>query len=232
MPLLPSVVVETGPGPVGVIIWLHGLGPDGHDFEPMVPEIRLPASLPLRFVFPHAPVRPVTINGGMRMRAWYDIRSFDAQGRADAAGVHESSGLVDELVRAERARGIDAGKIVLAGFSQGGAIALHWALSAPRELAGVMALSAYLPLELTAGAADGPPPFPVFMAHGTADNMVPFQAGRQSALRVRESGATVEWHEYPMGHSVCPEEIADIRNWLLRVYSGSSPGGVSSPAEC
>jgi phospholipase/carboxylesterase len=230
MALLPSVVVETGARPVGAVIWLHGLGADGHDFAPMVPELRLPPSLPLRFVFPHAPVRPVTINGGMRMRAWYDIKSFDAKGRADAAGVHESSGHVEELVLAERARDIDAGRIVLAGFSQGGAIALHWALSAPRELAGVVALSTYLPLELPARAAERPA-FPVFMAHGTEDNMVPFQAGRLSAVRVRESGATVEWHEYPMGHSVCPEEIADIRNWLLRVYAHSSTGGVSPPAE-
>jgi phospholipase/carboxylesterase len=230
MPLLPSVVVETGPRPLGAVIWLHGLGADGHDFEPLVPELKLPPSLPLRFVFPHAPVRPVTVNGGMRMRAWYDIRSFDAEGRADAAGVLESCRLVDELLLAEHARGIDAGRTVLAGFSQGGAIALHAALSASREFAGVMALSSYLPLELTARAADAKPPLPIFMAHGTADNVVPFEAGRQSALRVRELGATVDWHEYPMGHSVCAEEIEDIREWLLRVYAAPSSAGVRTPA--
>ena len=188
----------------------------------MVPELRLPPSLPLRFVFPHAPVRPVTINGGMRMRAWYDIKSFDAKGRADAAGVQESSGLVDELVLAERARDIDAGRIVLAGFSQGGAIALHWALSAPRELAGVMALSAYLPLRTQdrSRAADGPPPFPVFMAHGTRTTSC---RSRRAAVGrpVRES-ATVEWHEYPMGHAVCAEEIEDIRASVLRVSTAVS----------
>lgn len=219
MPLLPSVVVETGPEAVGTVIWLHGLGADGHDFEPLVPELKLPASLPLRFVFPHAPVRPVTINGGMRMRAWYDIKSFDAEGRADAEGVHESSRLVDLLVRAENERGIDGTRIVLAGFSQGGAIVLHSALCAPRELAGAMALSCYLPLEPGAGAAGGEPPFPIFMAHGTHDNVVPFEAGRQSAARIRELGYSVEWHEYPMAHGVCPEEISDIRDWLLRVYA-------------
>jgi phospholipase/carboxylesterase len=230
MPQLPSVVVETGPRPLGAVIWLHGLGADGHDFEPIVPELRLPPGLPLRFVFPHAPVRPVTVNGGMPMRAWYDIRSFDAEGRADAAGVLESSRLVEELLNAERARGIDTGRMVLAGFSQGGAIALHSALSAPRELAGVMALSSYLPLDLTPLAADTKPAFPVFMAHGTADNVVPFEAGRQSAFRVRELGAKVDWHEYPMGHSVCPEEITDIREWLLRVYAAPTSAGVRVPA--
>jgi phospholipase/carboxylesterase len=219
---LPTVIVETGPEPVGSVIWLHGLGADGHDFEPLVPELRLPHSMPLRFVFPHAPVRPVTINGGMRMRAWYDIRSFDAAGRADEAGVLESSAHVDELVAAETARGVAPEKVLLAGFSQGGAIVLHNLLTTPAARAGVVALSTYLPLprhpaSAGSGEVTGHRP-PVFMAHGTRDNVVPFEAGRRSAARVRELGYPVEWHEYPVAHGVCPEEIRDIRRWLLEVY--------------
>ncbi len=220
---LPSVVVETGPSPAATVIWLHGLGADGHDFEALVPELRLPDSLPVRFVFPHAPVRPVTINGGMRMRAWYDIRSFDAEGRADAAGVRESCDLLDELIRTETAGGIDVRRLVLAGFSQGGAIVLHHALNSTHELAGVLALSTYLPLSDASRDKTRPSPFPVFIAHGTLDNVVPFEAGRQSAARVRELGYAVEWHEYPMGHSVCPDEIVDIRGWLLRVLAADQP---------
>jgi phospholipase/carboxylesterase len=221
MPLLPSVVVETGPNPSATVIWLHGLGADGHDFEAIVPELHLPASLPLRFVFPHAPVRPVTINGGMRMRAWYDIVSFDARGRADEAGVLESCAALDDLVVAEADRGVARSNIVLAGFSQGGAIVLHSALRAPTGIAGVMALSTYLPLprQLAAGAV-AQWPLAVFMAHGSLDNMVPFEAGRQAAASIRELGHTVEWHEYPMGHGVCPDEIRDIRGWLLTVLGG------------
>lgn len=233
----PSVIVETGPGPVGSVIWLHGLGADGHDFEAIVPELRLPETLPLRFVFPHAPVRPVTINGGMRMRAWYDIRSFDESGRADEAGVLESCDLLDELLAAERERGVDGEAIVIAGFSQGGAIVLHSVLTRRRPLAGVMALSTYLPLPrriaadaARPGATAGRMP-PVFMAHGTVDNVVPFEGGRQSASVLRDLGYDVEWHEYPMGHGVSPAEIADIRAWLRRVYDPGDPGDrASTPA--
>ncbi|HEX5787902.1 MAG TPA: carboxylesterase [Woeseiaceae bacterium] len=224
---LPAVIVETGPDPLGSVVWLHGLGADGHDFEPVVPELRLPRTLPLRFVFPHAPVRPVTVNGGMRMRAWYDIRSFDAEGRADAAGVLESSAQLDELVAAEIARGVAPGKVLLAGFSQGGAIVLHNVLTSNEPRAGVMALSTYLPLPQHvpgggAAVAHGGRP-PVFMAHGTEDNLVPFEAGRASAARLSELGFAVEWHEYPIGHGVCPDEIVDIRRWLVGVYGPPSP---------
>lgn len=221
------VIVETGPEPVGTVLWLHGLGADGHDFEPIVPELRLPGELPLRFVFPHAPVRPVTINGGMRMRAWYDIRSFDAAGRADEDGVLESCATLDGLVSAEQERGVAESSIVLAGFSQGGAIVLHNALDRPRRLAGVMALSTYLPLPHRFTSTDRRPAIhalPLFMAHGTLDNVVPFDAGRQSAAVVREFGHDVEWREYPMAHGVCPQEIGDIRAWLLRVYAGDRKG--------
>jgi phospholipase/carboxylesterase len=213
--------VETGSTPVGSVIWLHGLGADGHDFEPIVRELELPASLPLRFVFPHAPPRPVTINGGMVMRAWYDIVSLDSEGRADAEGIRASSEILDTLIAQEQARGIDAANIVIAGFSQGGAVVLHNALQQVNAFAGIMALSTYLALpdagQTSEIDSNGLPP--VFMAHGTFDPMVPYQAGRDSAQRLQQLGYTVEWHEYPMAHGVCPQEISDIRQWLLAVFS-------------
>ena len=220
-----TVEVTTGENPVGSIIWLHGLGADGHDFEPIVPQIQLPEAVALRFVFPHAPVRPVTINGGMEMRAWYDILSLDTEGRADAEGVLASSVMLDGLIAREVERGIDASKIVLAGFSQGGAIAIHTALQTAHKIAGLMALSTYLPLHETlraevidnpdAGNAD----LPIFMAHGTFDPVLPMQLGRDSADLLIESNFNVEWHDYPMAHAVCAEEIDDIRTWLLSVYA-------------
>lgn len=215
-----TVEVETGTEPVGAVIWLHGLGADGHDFEPIVPELHLPATLPLRFVFPHAPVRPVTINAGMVMRAWYDIISLDADGRADEAGVRESSAMLDALIEHEIERGINVDKIVIAGFSQGGAIVLYNALRSAYRFAGLMALSTYLPLpnRIQAEVVNTDTSLPVFMAHGTMDPMIPYQGGRQSALRLKQLGYDVEWHEYPMAHGVCPQEISDIGNWLLSVY--------------
>ncbi|HNP36822.1 MAG TPA: alpha/beta fold hydrolase [Woeseiaceae bacterium] len=226
MSLLDAVVVETGPEPLGAVIWLHGLGADGHDFEAIIPELQLPDSMPLRFVFPHAPVRPVTINGGMAMRAWYDIRSFDAEGRADSDGVTESSAALDDLIAREVARGIPTTRIVLAGFSQGGAVVLHNALRASERLAGLLALSTYLPLpngftdEVTNNRNSQDRSLPIFMAHGTEDPMVPLQAGIETATTLRAAGFTVEWHEYPMAHGICPAEIVDIRNWLLGIYAG------------
>ena len=218
MALPDCVEVTTGENPVGSVIWLHGLGADGHDFEPIVPELHLPAELPLRFVFPHAPVRPVTINGGMAMRAWYDIISLDAEGRADAAGVHESTAILEELIAREIERGITADKIVIAGFSMGGAIAINTALHTKENLAGMMALSTYLPLPSEVEGSEGSRDLPVFMAHGSFDPMLPMQWGKLSAERLSETGFTVEWHEYPMVHAVSPEEIRDIREWLIRIY--------------
>jgi phospholipase/carboxylesterase len=215
---LPECVeVTTGDSPVGSVIWLHGLGADGHDFEPIVPELALPEDLPLRFVFPHAPVRPVTINGGMAMRAWYDIVSLDAEGRADSQGVHESTAILETLIARENERGIKADKIVIAGFAMGGAIAINTALHTKHSLAGLMALSTYLPLpnEVEGSAADRN--LPIFMAHGSFDPMLPMQWGRASAERLEDAGFTIEWHDYPMAHAVCPEEIRDIRQWLLKV---------------
>ncbi|MBT8098832.1 MAG: dienelactone hydrolase family protein [Gammaproteobacteria bacterium] len=227
MPSVESIEVTTGASPVGSVIWLHGLGADGHDFEPIVPELRLPESMPLRFVFPHAPVRPVTVNGGMKMRAWYDIKSLDGEGRADEEGIRASSAILDSLVEREIERGIASDKIVIAGFSQGGAIALHNAIRTAHSFAGLMALSAYLPLpkltatEVTTKPAAGHTSLPIFMAHGTMDPMVPHAAGVQSRDALVQLGYSVDWHEYPMAHSVCPQEIADIRQWLLDVYEAS-----------
>ncbi|MEO1244797.1 MAG: alpha/beta fold hydrolase [Pseudomonadota bacterium] len=212
--------------PDGSIIWLHGLGADGHDFEPVVPELRLPAELTLRFVFPHAPVRPVTVNGGMEMRAWYDILSFDAEGRSDAEGVRDSSEILERLIQAEIDAGVAAERIVLAGFSQGGAIAAHVGLRYPEPLAGLMLLSTYLPLpsafaaEVAANANSQPRTVPLFMAHGRFDPVLPLALGKESAEVIREAGFQVDWREYSMPHSVCPEEIADIRSFLLSVYGG------------
>jgi len=220
-----SVELETGANAIGSVIWLHGLGADGHDFEAIVPELRLPETMPLRFVFPHAPVRPVTVNGGMAMRAWYDIVSLDKAGRADDAGIRESSGLLDGLISREQERGIGADRIVLAGFSQGGAIVLHNALRTPLKLAGLMALSTYLPLtdsidaEVVQNPNAGDTSLPVFMAHGTFDAMIPCQGGRESANVIEKIGYTIEWHEYPMAHAVCPQEIVDISHWLQSIYA-------------
>jgi phospholipase/carboxylesterase len=220
-----TVEIETGPEPAGSIIWLHGLGADGHDFEPIVPELQLPPTLPLRFVFPHAPVRPVTINGGMSMRAWYDIFSLDRDGPVDEAGIRASGDILDALIRREIERGIPAARIVVAGFSQGGAIALHAALRYPEKLAGLMALSTYLPLpesldaEVVTNAKAANQDIPIFMAHGSFDPVLPMQMGSESARLLSARDFQVEWHDYPMAHAVCAEEIAHIRDWLLRVYA-------------
>ena len=200
---------------------MHGLGADGHDFEPIVPELALPRG-PMRFIFPHAPHRPVTINGGMRMPAWYDILdpSLDpASRREDAQGIRESQAQVEALVARELARGVPASRIVLAGFSQGGAIALHAGLRHAQRLAGIMALSTYLPLQstLAAEASAANRDVPVFMAHGLADPVVvPLRATASRDL-LRGAGYAVQWHEYPMPHAVCAEEIADIGAWLRAV---------------
>lgn len=220
-----AVVMETGREPLGSVIWLHGLGADGHDFEPIVPELSLPADLPLRFVFPHAPARPVTVNGGMVMRAWYDILSFDGDGRSDEAGLRDSARFLASLIAGEIERGIPASRIVLAGFSQGGAVALHAGLRHEAPLAGLLLLSTYLPLpgaferEVAAAAAKQPVSTPIFMAHGSVDPVLPLELGRQSKALIETAGYEVEWHEYPMAHQVCAAEIDDIRQFLLRVYA-------------
>jgi phospholipase/carboxylesterase len=211
-----AIELETGANPQAAVIWLHGLGADGHDFEPIVPELDLAA--PVRFVFPHAPVRPVTINGGMRMRAWYDIFQLGG-GPEDDAGVRASQRLLEDLISKETGRGIAPGRIVLAGFSQGGAVALQTALRHPQRLAGILALSTYLPLapKLESERAKANQDLPIFMAHGTYDDIIPIDRAQASRKHLEALGYAVEWHDYPMPHSVCAPEVADIAAFLTRV---------------
>jgi phospholipase/carboxylesterase len=217
--ILPSIELETAPNPTASIIWLHGLGADGNDFVPIVPELRLPESLRVRFVFPHAPVRAVTINNGMRMRAWYDIAAADLTNRADLAGVRESQGQLRALIERENARGMPSERIVLAGFSQGGAIALYTGLRYAERLAGIMALSTYLvaPDKLALEASGANRKVPIFMVHGTADPVVRFQWGEASKRLLETAGYAVEWRSYRMEHSVCLEEVQAIGAWLRKI---------------
>jgi len=210
------VEIQTGPNPTAAVIWLHGLGADGHDFEPVVPQLLWPGGPDIRFVFPHAPVRPVTINNGMAMRAWYDIVSLTSERDHDQAGIAESVNQSAALIRRERDRGIEADRIVLAGFSQGGAIAIQLAIRYPEKLAGLIALSTYMLLDhrLENDRQEANAKLPVFAGHGTSDPMVPCHLGEMSAERLRSMGHPVEWHSYPMQHAVCPQEIADISAWL------------------
>ena len=218
--LLDAIEIETGPGPRAAVIWMHGLGADGHDFEPIVPELALPDSLPVRFVFPHAPMRPVTINAGMVMRAWYDIAGQGGIRREDEQGVRASQRAIEALIEREKKRGLTAARIVLAGFSQGGAMALQTGLRHPERLAGLAALSSFLPLPDTLAAEASPAnrDVPIFMAHGTHDPMIPLSRARDSRDRLLALGYRVEWHEYPVPHSVSAEEIADLSAWLRTVF--------------
>lgn len=203
------------------VIWLHGLGADAHDFEPIVPELRLPASLAVRFVFPNAPIRPVTINGGMSMRAWYDVLDMDLPRRVDETGVRESGAAIDALLDRERERGIPSERIVLAGFSQGGAMALHSGLRYPHKLAGVLALSCYLlmPEKLADEAHQANRETPVSMTHGSFDEVIPVRYGQAGARQLTELGYPLHWQEYPMPHSVHPQQIRDIGIWLAQVLA-------------
>jgi phospholipase/carboxylesterase len=208
-----AVEIETGSPPRASVIWLHGLGADGHDFEPIVPELRLKQAV--RFVFPHAPVQPVTINQGMRMRAWYDIFQFGG-GREDDKGIRASQALIVKLIEEQP---VPPEKIVLAGFSQGGAIALQTALRYPKKLAGIMALSTYLPLAATLAAerTAANAQVPIFMAHGGYDDIIPIQRAQDSKNFLEKLGYGIEWHEYPMPHSVCGDEVRDISAFLTKL---------------
>ena len=215
----PPVEIETGPKPTACVIWLHGLGADGHDFEGLIPAMRLPAEPALRFVFPHAPQRPVTINGGFVMRAWYDIAMTERGFEQNVEHIQESVVILQGLIESEIRRGMSCERIVLAGFSQGGAIALHTGLHYPKSLAGILSLSAPLPFadRLMAEIHPANAAIPIFMAHGTDDRMIPF-AMAQEARRVMEArGLSLEWHTYATGHSVVPDEMEDIVRWLDRV---------------
>ena len=219
--LLETVEQETGPDPQWAVIWLHGLGADGHDFAPIVPELVRPGWPALRFVFPHAPVRPVTINNGMRMRAWYDIVGMDFPTRADSHGVNQSVLQANALIEREQARGIPAHRILLAGFSQGGAIALAAGVRRTTPLAGLMALSTYLPdaQAATNEKADAATTQPVFMAHGASDPVIPVVYAEQSAQLLKTFGFKVEWHRYPMAHQVCADELRDLGDWMAQRFS-------------
>lgn len=214
--MLECVEHETAPNPRHSVIWLHGLGADGHDFAPIVPQLVRGGWPPLRFVFPHAPVRPISLNGGLPMRGWYDIAGFDLSQKQDEPGLRTSIGEVQALIAREVERGISESNLVLTGFSQGGAVALVAGLAHARKLAGIVALSTYLPIaevvEKERSAANAATP--VFMAHGAFDPVVPQVLGERSRDLLRDWGYSVDWHSYPMAHQVCPPEIADLADWL------------------
>lgn len=220
-PLLTTVEIE----PVGTarssVIWMHGLGADANDFHPIVAEMRLPAALGIRFVFPNAPVRPVTINGGMPMRAWYDVLTMDLPRREDPDGVYDSERALVALIEREQQRGVPAERIVLAGFSQGGAMALHTGLRYPQRLAGILALSCYIPLAdcLSADRHLANQATPILITHGDYDAVIPLRYGQLSVERLQSLGYQPEWHHYGMGHEVCWDEIRDIAAWLARVLA-------------
>ncbi len=226
--LLETIEVSTGPKgsvPQAAVIWLHGLGADGHDFEAIVPELRLPPALAVRFVFPNAPMQAVTINNGHVMRAWYDVAFGDLEGRSrkpDEAGVRASIAHIERLIAREVERGVPSERIAIAGFSQGGAIALATGLRHAHRLAGIMALSTYLPLgdSLPLEAADANRQVPVFFAHGSADPVIPIEMATASVERLQALGYPVQWQAYRMPHSVHPQEVVDIRDWLVKVLAG------------
>lgn len=219
--LLETIEIETAPNPDAAVVWMHGLGADGHDFEPIVPELRLPATTRIRFVFPHAPLRPVTINQGHVMRAWYDVRALAGVRREDEAGVRQSARQIEALLARERQRGIAPRRIVIAGFSQGGAMALHVGLRYADRLAGLLALSCYLPLANTLPTEASPAnrDVPIFWAHGLHDPMIPQAMAEQGRAQLAELGYQIDWHQYPIPHSVSAEEIADVARWLERVLA-------------
>lgn len=221
MAALETIDIETGPQPIATVIVLHGLGADGNDFVPVAQELRLDPVGPVRFVFPHAPVIPVTINGGHRMRAWYDILGADLVRREDEAGLRQSMASLEDLLDREVARGIPAERIVLAGFSQGCALALMTGLRHGKRLAGIAGLSGYLPLAASTAAELHPENAgtPIFLAHGRHDDVIPLARAQASRDLLRELAFPVEWHDYPMAHSVCMEEIGDLNQWLLKVLA-------------
>ena len=219
--LLPALQIETAPSPKASVIWMHGLGADGDDFVPIVQELDLSSAPGIRFIFPHSPMQPVTINGGYVMRAWYDIAGSDLSRSEDGAGIRRSQKQIERLIARERELGIEPSRIVLAGFSQGGAIALQTGLRHPEKLAGIIALSCYLPLAATvaAEAHRANAQIPIFMAHGVQDGVIPLFLAKASRAHLARLGYSVEWHEYLMPHSVCMEEIEDIGAFLTRILS-------------
>ena len=216
---LDAIIIETQEQPDAAVIWLHGLGADGNDFVPIVEQLQLPSHYAIRFIFPHAPLRPITINQGYQMPGWYDVSSLSIVEQEDEIGIKESSAILKQLCEAQESSGIDAGRIIVAGFSQGGAIALHCGCRYPRQLAGIMALSTYLPLPDTLAdeISEAATETDIFMAHGRQDDVVAYDAGKQSMALLEANNLQVNWHEYDMGHAVCLEEIQHIRQWLTEV---------------
>jgi phospholipase/carboxylesterase len=213
-----AVIIEPGNEHKASVIWLHGLGADGHDFESIVPELNLSDEAGIRFIFPHAPIRPVTINGGMSMRAWYDVKSPNLRELEDVESIAESHVLINQYIAAEIEKGIPASKIILAGFSQGGAITLYTGLRYPQSLAGLLALSTYLPVpDRLESETSNHKNIPIMMAHGIADPVIPVDQGRTSFQTLKDHGYSVEWHEYMMQHAVCLEEINAISAWIKKV---------------
>ncbi|MDQ6996231.1 MAG: dienelactone hydrolase family protein [Mariprofundus sp.] len=217
---LPHLTIETGPNPQATVIWLHGLGADGHDFEPIVTQLGIADNLSVRFIFPHAPSIPVTLNGGYIMPAWYDIKQNDLGIEHDHAGILNSARCIQMLIEQEEMRGIPANQIILAGFSQGAAMALHIGLRQPETLAGIIVLSGYLLLpDQTDQFTPATNTTPLFMAHGVHDPIVPFTLGDNTRRTLASLGYTIQWHSYPMEHNVCPEEIHHIGAWINTVFS-------------
>ncbi|MBD8657266.1 alpha/beta hydrolase [Oxalobacteraceae sp. CFBP 13730] len=219
--LLDNIEIETAPNPAIAVVWLHGLGADGNDFVPLVRELDLTGLPGIRFVFPHANTMPVTINGGYVMRSWYDIVATDLTRREDEGGLRASQLQVEALIAREKARGIPASRIILAGFSQGCAMTLQTGLRHPEKLAGMLCLSGYLPLASVAGAerSEASLATPIFMAHGVQDPVVPFARAEESRKVVEALGYQVEWHAYPMQHTLCLEEVQDISKWIRKVVA-------------
>lgn len=216
---LPAIELETGAQPTHTILWMHGLGADGNDFVPIIHELELPPDAAIRFIFPHAPKQPVSINQGFVMRAWYDIKNINLNHYEDEAGIRSSQHAITAMIARENQRGVPSTNIVLAGFSQGGVMALQVGLRHSDKLAGIMALSSYLPLAhtLVKEAHSANTSTPIFMAHGSYDPIVPILLAKTSRQQLLEAGYQVEWHEYPMEHSVCAEELIDISKWLRQV---------------
>jgi len=219
--LLPAVELEPQAPARASVIWLHGLGADGHDFGPIVPELGLPAGTPVRFVFPHAPMRAVTINGGAVMRAWYDIKTLELDRHVEVDDLEASRRQVEAWIAHERELGIPSEKVVLAGFSQGGAIVLYTGLQYGEPLGGILALSCYHPVSelIETRASEANRKIPIFMAHGEHDPVVPIHLAEATVEKLRAEGYAPEWHTYPMPHSLCAEEVVDISKWLRRAIA-------------
>jgi phospholipase/carboxylesterase len=218
--MIEHLELTTGINPKGTVIWMHGLGADCWDFVPIVKELGLPSELPLRFIFPQAPTRPITINGGHAMPGWYDISMAELERKPDEKGVRDSQAAIDEIIQREISRGVASDKIILTGFSQGGAIALQVGLRQTQPLAGILALSTYLTLNDSLGAEKSiaNANIPILMAHGTQDNVVPLTLARTSSAQLQSHGYKVEWREYAMQHAVCGDEIGDIADWITKRY--------------